>query len=351
MGPVTPLLAVWQELKIKTDIDALWVGTRKGPERRLVESYGIDFKAIVSAKLRRNLDARNFFIPFFLFAGYLQSFFVLLKFKPNIVVSSGGFVSVPLVWVSWILGIKVYLHQEDLQIGLANLLMAPFARAVSTAYPETAKRFPHPRVRCVGNPVREEIAQAEKISKTDALAHFGFLSEKPVLLVLGGGTGAASINRAIYARKKELLNKFQILHVWGRGKIVPEKEKGYLGVEFLNKENLPYAYRAADITLSRAGMGVISELAVLRKGAVLIPIPKSHQEANAKYLFVRGAAIILEQKELPTNKLRSVLTELINDQNKLDKLKNNLQNIFLPDAAKTLAEFWLSDNPAGFSPA
>lgn len=342
MGSVTPLLAVWQEIKIKTEVDALWVGTRQGPERRLVESYGIDFKVIVSAKLRRNLDARNFFIPFFLFAGYLQSFFVLLKFKPNLVVSSGGFVSVPLVWVAWILGIRVYLHQEDLKIGLANLLMAPFARAVTTAFPETAKRFPHPSVRYIGNPVREEILKVEKISKTDAWARFGFISEKPVLLVLGGGTGAESVNRAIFAHKKELLKKFQILHVGGVGKSVPEEENGYLGVEFLNRENLPYAYRAADMVLSRAGMGVISELAAVGLGSVLVPIPKSSQEANAQYLCKRGAAIIIEQKELFTDKLKSILTELADDQDKLEKLKSNLRDIFPVDAGKILAEFWFS---------
>lgn len=341
MGPVTPLIAVWQELKIKTDVDALWVGTRKGPERDLVESYGIDFKAIISAKLRRTFDARNFFIPFFLFAGYLQSFFVLSKFKPDIVVSAGGFVSVPLAWVAWILGIRVYLHQEDVKIGLANLLMTPFARAITTAYPETAKRFPHPRVRCVGNPVREEILNAEKISKSDALSRFGFISEKPVLLVLGGGTGAESINRAISAKKKELLKNFQILHVLGVGKIGPEKGNGYFTIEFLGKEDLPYAYRAADIALSRAGMGVISEFAAVGLGAVLVPIPQSHQEANAQYLFERGAAIILAQEELMTESLVAVLTQLMSNINNMDKIKNNLRNIFTNRSAAELANLWI----------
>lgn len=343
LGPVTPLIAVWQNLKKRNGLvlDALWVGTRRGPERALVENYGISFKAVTSAKLRRAFDLRNLFLPIFLFAGYLESFLVLLRFKPDIVVTAGGFVSVPLVWAAWIMGVPVYLHQEDLKIGLANLLMAPFARAVTTVFPETAKRFPHPRVRAIGNPVREEVLSSAAISKEEARRHFGFESELPVLLALGGGTGALELNRAVSAHKENLLKHFNVIHVVGKGKGESKKESGYFSAEFLGREDLPYALRAADLAISRAGMGTISELGSLGVPLVLAPIRKSHQEENADYFSKKGAAFVLKSGDLSSGDFVGSLSRLWGDTAMAGELKRNIKAIFPDGAAEAAAGVWV----------
>lgn len=348
MGPVTPLIAVWQRLSRLENcgpLEALWVGTRKGPEEPLIAGYGIDFKPIISAKLRRGFDIRNIFIPFLLFAGYIQSFFVLSKFKPNLVVSAGGFVSVPLIWVAWILGIPVYLHQEDLKIGLANLLMAPFARSVTAVFPETAKRFPHPRARAVGNPVREEVLKASEIPKEEARRRFGFSPGLPVLLVLGGGTGALGLNRAISADRSELIKSFNIIHIVGKGKGEAKKENGYFSAEFLGREELPYAFAAADIALSRAGMGTISELAALNLPVVLAPIYKSHQEENAAYLSKKGAAFVLNENDIVSGDFVNIIARLSGDQPMINELKKNMGIIFPAGAAEAVARLWCPATP------
>lgn len=341
LGPVTPLIALWQELDARGAADALWVGTRRGPEGKLVVSYGINFRAVTSAKLRRAFDIRNIFIPFFLFLGFLESFLILLRFKPALIVSAGGFVSVPLVWASWFCGVPAIIHQEDIKIGLANLLMAPFARVVTTALPETAKRFPHPRVRCIGNPVRKEIYTPAAEEKEKALEHFGFSKDLPVLLVLGGGTGSEALNKLILAARQGLQKYFQILHLTGAGKGKTAGEKGYLSFEFLGKEELFSAYHAADIVLSRAGMGVIGEVAVLGKPVILVPIPKSSQEANAEYFGERNAAVYLRQEGLDSQKLTDFLVLLAGDGEKLRALGERIKTVFPPDSSAKLAEICL----------
>lgn len=347
LGPVTPLIAVLQQLRKRTDkdfvLDELWVGTRKGPEEALVQSYGIPFRAITSAKLRRTFDLRNLLIPFMVFIGYIESFFILLKHRPDLVVSAGGFVSVPLVWAAWILGVPVYLHQEDLKIGLANLLMAPFARAITAVFPETAKRFPHPRVRCLGNPVREEVLASASIPKEKALAYFGFDSAKPVLLVLGGGTGALELNCGVSANKEELEKVFNIIHIVGKGKGDTKKESGYFAVEFLGREELPYAFKAADIVLSRAGMGTISELAALDLPIVLAPIRKSHQEENAAYFSKKAAALVLADEAVSSGSFVGTIIRLYGDVSMIEELKKNIKMIFPAGAAEAVARVWRPD--------
>ena len=337
MGPVTPLIALYQRLKAKTDTEALWVGTRRGPEVSFVASYGLRYKSITSAKLRRSFDIRNFFIPIFLLIGFFESLIIVLSFKPNIIVSAGGFNSVPLAWAGFFLRVPVLIHQEDVKIGLANLLMAPISKMVTTAFPEVAKVFPHPNRRGIGNPIREEILNSKKKNKNECKVRFGLSNQLPVLLVLGGGTGALAINRLVWEGRQDLQKTFQILHVTGRDKGHFPGETGYVAVEFLGNEDLPCAYAAADLVLSRAGLGVIGELAALGLPTAFMPIPSSHQEINALYLEERGAAVVLPQT-ITGQKLASELNKLFLNIQKMEKLSQNIKAIFPPDAAERLAE-------------
>ena len=159
LGSVMPLLAVLEELKLRDPgLDFLWVGTGKGPEKQIVETGGAHFKSIISTKLRRYFDARNFFAPFFIVLAFFQSFFLLRKERPSIVVSAGGFVGLPLIWAAWCQKIPILIHQEDAIPGLANRLAAPFAKKITVTFPKSADAYPKNKTAILGNPVRAEIS-------------------------------------------------------------------------------------------------------------------------------------------------------------------------------------------------
>ena len=127
MGSVSPLIGIYQALKEKDpDVQVLWLGTKSGPEKEFLTSYGIAFKSVISGKIRQYFSLANLFTPFLVFCGIIQSFFILRKFKPAVVLSAGSFVAVPVIYAAWLSGIPRFVHQQDLEIGLANKIMAKF---------------------------------------------------------------------------------------------------------------------------------------------------------------------------------------------------------------------------------
>ncbi|OGE93324.1 MAG: hypothetical protein A3K08_02200 [Candidatus Doudnabacteria bacterium RIFCSPLOWO2_01_41_7] len=223
-GPVSPVLAVAMEIKNQhPKVQFLFVGTRKGPERTMVEQAGIKFKTVPAARWRRFLSVKNLFAPFIFVGGLSKAYSIINKFKPDVFFSAGGFVAVPLAWVCYLKKIPIYIHQQDAAIGLANKLIAPLASEITTAFEQTAKEFHsgsglfnknwHPAI-WVGNPVRPDLFD----SKVDAKKHFNLHDELPILLILGGATGAAQINNLIEAILPDLVTAHQIIHQTGSGK-------------------------------------------------------------------------------------------------------------------------------------
>lgn len=292
-GPVAPLLAVAEEMRMtKTDLNMHWVGTRKGPEKAMVETVGMTYTAISWAKLRRYFDIRNIFIPIWISLAFWESFFFLVGMKPKAVVSAGGFVSVPLVWAAWVLRIPTLIHQQDVRPGLANKLMAPFASVITAVFKETKKTFPNAKI--IGNPVRD---------MTPKTKTFKFHKKKPVVLITGGGTGAAGINTLV---TEDLLEFAQVVHLTGGRKAPVIEHKDYHQRDFLAEE-FKEVMAAADLVVSRAGMGTITEMALLSKPAIIIPIPNSHQEDNAAVLKKADAALVVEQGELSSADFSNII--------------------------------------------
>ncbi|MEK9151858.1 MAG: glycosyltransferase, partial [Patescibacteria group bacterium] len=194
LGPVTPLLAVAEELKkLRPDATFHWIGTFSGPERGLVEAAGMPFSAIRSGKLRRYFSLQNLVDHARLMLGIGDALKVLGRLRPAAVVSAGGFVAVPVAWAAALLGIPVHVHQLDLRPGLANRLTAPFAKSISVGFEELVGRFGR-RAVWTGNPVRSSILKG---SADEGRRLFGVSKDAPVLLVLGGGTGSAVVNSLV----------------------------------------------------------------------------------------------------------------------------------------------------------
>ena len=196
LGSVSPLLAIAS----KYEAEYLFVGSHNGPEKKIIEDKGINFVVIKSGKLRRYFDWQNFADIIKIKWGFFQSLKIISKFKPDIILTAGSFVAVPVVWAAWLLRVPVVVHQQDIQVGLANKLMAPFAKKITVTFKEQVADFKHSKVIITGNPVR-----SMQIEET----------YKPIVVITGGGLGARHLNDFINPFIPKLLEKYEVHHVLG----------------------------------------------------------------------------------------------------------------------------------------
>lgn len=342
LGPVTPLLAVARALReLSPGVDILWIGTDVGPESRLVTEAGIPFLTVNSGKLRRYFSWRNFTDPFRVVRGFFEALRLLRRARPAAVVGAGGFVAVPVVWAAWLMRIPVHVHQQDLRPGLANRLSSPFAASMSVAFEASLADFKRYKPVWTGNPVRAEIFNG---SRDEAQRLFGLDLEgsgPPTVLVLGGGTGASGLNDLVRASLPALTAEAQLLHVAGIGKT--EAVAGaprYHQVEFLSSE-MKHAYAAADLVVTRAGMGALTEIAALGLPAIIVPMPGSHQEDNARAFGDRGAGLLLVERTTFSKQFADAALGLLKDTARLDAMRRAMRGMNRPDADKRVAELVL----------
>lgn len=343
-GSVAPVLAVSKEIKKqKSDAEFLFVGTRKGiPERELVQIRNIPYKSIFSGKLRRYISLKNIIDPFLILIGFIQSVFLILKFKPRAVFSAGGFVAVPLAAAAWFLRIPIFIHQQDIVPGLANKIIAPLAKRVTVSFEKSLKNFHKKKTILTGNPVRPEILQGDK---QKAIKRFQLEENIPILLIIGGGTGARDLNELVIQIIPELVAFCQVVHLTGKSKAVKDERLNfsrYRQMEFLT-EGMPDLYQAADLVVSRAGLGVLTESSVLKKPLILIPIPDSHQVANAEYFAEKKAAVLIGQKGLTPQILLQKIRQMIFSIDERSVLSFNISKLARPEAARKITEIILKN--------
>jgi len=310
-GHVTPNLALIPHLR-EAGWDIHYIGTKEGIERGLVEPLaGVTYHAIRSGKLRRYFSVKNLTDPFRVLAGGWEAQRIIGEVKPRLVFAKGGFVSVPVAYGAWLHRVPLLLHESDITLGLANKLCAPVAKVVCTTFPEAAKAMGKKGV-CTGTPLRPELMTGRR---GEGLALCGFTSDKPVLLMMGGSLGAASVNQVLRAALPLITTRFQVLHICGKGNLDASLDgtAGYRQFEFLQKE-LPHAYAAADALLSRAGSNTLSEILALCKPALLVPYPahasRGDQIANAHSMERRNLCAVLPQEELTPSTLAQAIDAL-----------------------------------------
>ncbi len=318
LGPVTPLLAIADVIREKyPDARLLWVGTPDGPERALVEASGMQFFSFSTGKIRRYLSWQTVIdIP--RFVGSLgRAYELLSRERPVACISAGGFVSVPIHLAAYFLRIPTWIHEQDVRTGLANRMMAPGAKKITTALAEEVKNFPPRKTSWLGNPVRSEISLG---NREHALVRFHLHPDKPVVLIMGGGTGSARINALAIEALPHLLEFCQILHLTGqeRPQEAVDRAKqlfpdGYHPEQFLT-HGMGDAYAVADVVVSRAGFGSLSELAVAKRAILLIP-KSGHQEENAETLRQAGAAAVIDERVATGAMLAGEIKALILDAN------------------------------------
>ncbi|MFA5854073.1 MAG: UDP-N-acetylglucosamine--N-acetylmuramyl-(pentapeptide) pyrophosphoryl-undecaprenol N-acetylglucosamine transferase [Patescibacteria group bacterium] len=343
LGPVTPLLAVIDELKrLRPDVECVFVGTSMGPERRLVEESDIRFLALDAPKLRRYFDARTLLAPFHFLKALWNADRLLAAENPKLVVGAGGYVQVPLGIVAKLRGVKVLVHQQDVVVSLSNKLLAPFAEAITTTFDVSLKDFSKKKTTLIGNPVRRVIEEGDR---GRGLRTLGFTGERPVVLALGGGTGSVFLNQKLSEALLHLTGFADVGHLTGLEKTltIPKLEhpERYHQMEFLGAD-MAHVLAAADIVICRAGLGTLTELAALEKAVVLVPIADSHQEKNAELVVERGGARMFRERDLSPEALVTAVRDLQRHPDAARRLGTSLHALFQPHAREALAEKILS---------
>ncbi len=310
LGHVTPHLALIPHLQAR-GYEIHYIGTENGMEApRMKAVEGVTYHAVKSGKLRRYFSWQNFTDPFRVIAGAFQSARLMGKIRPDVVFSKGGFVAVPVVFGAWLHRIPVLCHESDLTPGLANKLCRPFARRFATTFPECARAL-GPKAEMTGTPLRKELFRGDR---EKGLSLLGLKGDKPVLLMMGGSSGAQSVNAALRAALPRLTKQFDVAHICGKGNLEESLKgtPGYVQLEFLNEE-LPDVLACTDLVLSRAGANALCEFQALGKPMLLIPYPKGasrgDQILNAASLEKRGLCRVLPQEKMTPDTLSGALEE------------------------------------------
>ena len=316
-GHVTPNMAIIPRLK-EMGYEISYIGTYNGIERKLIEDMGIPYYGISSGKLRRYFSWKNFSDPFRVLKGYGEAKKLIKKLAPDVVFSKGGFVSVPVVFAASKRKVPVVIHESDMTPGLANKLALPKASKVCCNFPETKDTFPEGVATVTGTPIRAELYQGNAAA---AKEFCGFQYDKPTVLVIGGSTGSAAVNGAVWSALDQLLAEYNVIHICGKDKTDASKNglPGYAQFEYV-KQELADLFALADLIISRAGANAICELLALRKPNILIPLSKAQsrgdQILNARSFEKSGYSKVIEEEELTTEVLINAVHEVNREKDK-----------------------------------
>lgn len=344
-GHVYPAIAIADALKTEnSSAEILFVGTRDHMEWTAVPKAGYEIVNVWIDGFHRRLTLKNLMFPFKLTTALIQSVNILSKFKPQVVVSCGGYVAGPVGWVAGKKGLPVVIQEQNSFPGVTNRLLGKFASKIFTAFKEADQYLPAEKTLITGNPTRGAL---NKIEKEAGLKSFGFDSSKPVLLIMGGSGGARSINEAIYENLDQLHNKAGLQIIWQCGSRYYDDLKASLNEDhYVNLrltafiDSMPEAYAASDLIISRSGASSCSEFMMTGKPSVLIPSPNvagDHQTMNAKAMADAGASELLMDKDAKSA-LPELVERLITDQEKLKEMNIAALKLAKPDAAKQIAQ-------------
>lgn len=339
-GHIYPAIAIANELKLQfPDAEFLFVGAKDKMEMQKVPQAGYEIKGLWIAGLQRKLTLQNMMFPLKLASSLLESRRIIKKFKPNVVIGTGGFASGPLLQAAGSAGIPTVIQEQNSFPGITNKLLSKKANAICVAYQNLERFFPKEKIVLTGNPVRQDLIDIES-KRDEAIAFYGLDSNKKTLLVLGGSLGARRINQLI---EKELPNFLSqdVQVIWQCGKLYFDEYKKYnqLGVKVVDFiERMDFVYAAADVIISRAGASSVSELCIVGKPVIFIPSPnvaEDHQTKNAQAIVEAKGAILLKESELD-NEFSIVFEALLKDEGKQKQLSVNIKKLAMPKATKDI---------------
>jgi len=319
---VVPNLAVIEDIKRRGGHDILYIGSVNGVEKKMTEKEGVKYVGVHVGKLRRYFSWQNFLDIVKVPMGFVEAIRALKEFKADVVFSKGGYVSVPVALAARALKIPLIVHESDVSVGLANSLCFKFANKICLSFEET-KNYLNPKLQkkavVTGSPIR-----AHNGNKELGLKFCGFDKHRPVLLVMGGSQGAMQINKLVDEGLDDLLKKFQIIHIRGRGNLnIGIKSKGYAQFEYVDKE-LFDLYAAANLVVTRGGANSLFELAYLKKKSLIIPLAtgRGEQSLNAEVLAGKLGWSILSGNMVKGDFVNAIIMAEKNNMNKSYSVEN-----------------------------
>jgi len=345
-GHIFPAISIANALrKIDPEIEILFVGAEGRMEMEKIPAAGYKIVGLPVAGLYRSLSLKNFSVLIKLLKSLNKAKKIIKEFGPDVVVGVGGYASGPVLRQAGRMGIPTLIQEQNSYAGVTNKLLAKRASVICVAYDGMGKYFPSEKIKKTGNPVRQNFENLKSLQEK-ALSFFNFKKEFPVILVLGGSLGAGTINNSL----SENINKLKdsdCQWLWQTGKYYFENVKALVSLSFSENisvhgfiNRMDYAYAAADIIVSRAGAGTISELCLVGKPVILIPSPnvaEDHQTRNAEALSTRNAAVLIADNQAVKTLVDEAI-KLISDKDKRSMLSANILTMADREADIRIAE-------------
>ena len=343
-GHIFPAVAIADSLRQhQPNCEILFVGANGRMEMEKVPQSGYKIVGLEVVGLQRSLTIKNLLFPFKLLKSLFQAFSVVRNFKPNACIGVGGYASGPVLFIAALLGIKIFIQEQNSYPGITNKILSKFAKKIFVAYDNLNVFFDTNKIALTGNPVRKDITEMNP-SKQDALNFFNLDKERKTILIIGGSLGARTINESI-EKNIDLFTQNGSQLLWQTGKIYHEGiiertqklDLTHTRIHQFIKE-MDLAYTAADLIISRAGALSISELCIVGKPTILIPSPnvsEDHQTKNAMALVNKNATVLIKDIEAK-DKLGEAVLLLMKDNNKLNDLSNNIKILAKTNAANEI---------------
>jgi UDP-N-acetylglucosamine--N-acetylmuramyl-(pentapeptide) pyrophosphoryl-undecaprenol N-acetylglucosamine transferase len=346
-GHIFPAIAIADALKRRyPQAEILFIGAKDRMEMDRVPKAGYPIEGLWISGFKRELSIDNLSFPFKLISSMCKARKILKRFRPDVVIGVGGFASGPTMKTAASMRIPIVIQEQNSFPGVTNKIVAKKAEKICVAYDNMDKWFPEDRIVLTGNPLRNNIKPLDG-KRSEGVEFFGLNPDKKVILLVGGSQGALGINKGISAKLDAfVVNDCQM--IWQTGKhyydraVKEVEEKGLQDrikcTVFIDRMDLAYA--AADVVISRAGAMSISELSLLNKAVVFVPLPtaaEDHQTKNAQRLVDADAAMIVKNNETE-EKLLHVVFELLDDEDRQSKMRENILKFAKPDAAEDIVD-------------
>ena len=341
-GHIYPAISIANELKQRyPNAEFLFVGAKDKMEMEKVPNAGYKIEGLWISGLQRKLTFKNLLFPIKVISSLLKSRNIVKQFKPDVAIGTGGFASGPLLKMAERAGIPCVLQEQNSFAGITNKLLAAKAEKICVAYSGMEKFFPKDKIVLTGNPVRKDLVAIKHDAKA-VKAAYGLDETKPVVLVLGGSLGARRINELIAAELSFFrANNAQVF--WQCGKLYEQDYKKYNSEDvkvqaFINE--MDKAYAMADIIISRAGAGSVSELCLVGKPVLFVPSPnvaEDHQTKNAEALVKKNAALMLKETELESQ-FEPAFKGLLDSKEQQATLSRNIKQLGMPRATTAIVD-------------
>ena len=341
-GHIYPAISIANELLSRDgNTEILFIGSKNKMEMKIVPNYGFKIFGLWISGYNRKNYIKNIFLPLKLFISLLQSFIIIKKFKPSIVIGTGGYASGPAMYVANLLKIPTLIQEQNSYPGITNKLLCNRVNKICVAYKNLDKFFPKNKIVLTGNPVRSNILKNSNLYD-DGIEFFDLDLDKKTMLVIGGSLGSREINKAIYSIK-EYFRYINLQVIWQCGKLYyneyKQKDISYdiKLYDFLDKIDL--AYSVADFIVSRAGASSVSELSIVGKPVIFIPSPnvaENHQLENSLAIVKNEGALLIEEKNIED--LKKMISELNSSSNLRNKLSKNIKKTAYINATNDIVD-------------